>query len=379
MATFYQQPMMIPGPGLNQAPSAHSQPSVQAGPYWNPQDYSPPRAASFTPTQVLNNGRSSYDYVAERVRDNPGGPQSVDLSEAKHWYRQAYQQGLLDGLSSWELGHAAAYRAYRILRDDPPIHGSPGNERETLIGLAVAEASKLIRQSGREREADANTAASETSARTASRIFDQTHINYTGESRPRPIPGTAYSDPHDYYTGDVSAGYARQPSSRARGRSPSRTRHPSFVDTLPTVIPNAFPGYHANSANRSNGHFDVPFGGMSRSAPGPKYPPTPHPGSDFPPGTVVVSLPTTAAPHTMTPQTYQEPQGTSPMPFANYAPTAYDHYSRPRSASFSYPQQYTNQQNYRPPPASYSDQKSIAINTATVIAPEVDEAVTQNK
>jgi hypothetical protein len=42
--------------------------------------------------QVLNGPRSSYDYVTERVRDNPDGPSSVDLAEAKHWYRQVYQQ-----------------------------------------------------------------------------------------------------------------------------------------------------------------------------------------------------------------------------------------------------------------------------------------------
>lgn len=46
---------------------------------------------------------------------------------------------MLDGLSSWQLGHAAAYQAYRILRDDPPIHGGAGHEREILIGLAVTE------------------------------------------------------------------------------------------------------------------------------------------------------------------------------------------------------------------------------------------------
>lgn len=42
-------------------------------------------------TQALHGGRSSYDYEVERVRDNPDGPPGVDLAEAKHWYRQVYQ------------------------------------------------------------------------------------------------------------------------------------------------------------------------------------------------------------------------------------------------------------------------------------------------
>ncbi|KAJ3572396.1 hypothetical protein NP233_g3111 [Leucocoprinus birnbaumii] len=369
MANFYQPPMM-PGSGINQVwsiinihrlsssvlkqvPSIRSQQSVQTGPYWNAHDYSRPRAASFsTPAQALRGGRS-YDYAAERIRDNPDGPSSADLSQAKHWYRQAYQLGSLDGLSSWEIGHAAAYQAYRISRDYPPVHDSPGHERETLIGLAVAEGARSTSH-GREREADANTAASETAARTASRIYDQTHSQYTNDYRARPMYTTAtYSDPYDYGD-DRSNGFSPElPSTRTRGRSRSRTRHPAFADSPPAVIPNAFPGYHASSASHSNGQASVPFEGISSSAPGPRYPPTPHPGSDFPPGTIVVSLPMTGASPAVLPQVYQTSQGTPPMQIPSYAPTGYNSYARPRSASFSYPQQYMPQKTYSHPQSYY--------------------------
>jgi hypothetical protein len=46
---------------------------------------------------------------------------------------------MIEGLSSWQLGHAAAYYAYRTLRDGPPTQGDAGHQRETLIGKAVAE------------------------------------------------------------------------------------------------------------------------------------------------------------------------------------------------------------------------------------------------
>lgn len=53
--------------------------------------------------------------------------------------RLIYLKGGLDGLSSLELGHAAAYHAYCTLSEDPPLRNGTEYERETLIGLAVAE------------------------------------------------------------------------------------------------------------------------------------------------------------------------------------------------------------------------------------------------
>jgi len=113
------------------------------------------------------------------VRDSSsvsGGGIGVGLHEARHWHRRAYGgQGELNMMSPTEIGHAAAYEAYRTWIHNSsmyePLSGDNERQREGLIGLAVAEATRLLQFSGRSRDSYARTTASESAAHTASYIF----------------------------------------------------------------------------------------------------------------------------------------------------------------------------------------------------------------
>lgn len=69
--------------------------------------------------------------------------EGVGLHEARHWHRQAYGGfGDIRALHPRELGHAAAYEAYRIWIHNPYMNDSRGDfgqRREAFMALAVAE------------------------------------------------------------------------------------------------------------------------------------------------------------------------------------------------------------------------------------------------
>ena len=90
-----------------------------------------------------------------------GGDMGVGMNEAKHWHRRAYG-GLVSSISHTicaplnhelqgnatqmlpeELGHAAAYEAFRTWMHNSsiyePLSGDVERQREGLIGIAIAE------------------------------------------------------------------------------------------------------------------------------------------------------------------------------------------------------------------------------------------------
>ena len=77
-----------------------------------------------------------------RIREGRYDAEGVGLNEARHWHRQAYGGfGDVRSLTPREIGHAAAYEAYRLW-----VHrqmGDPradfGQRREAFLALAVAE------------------------------------------------------------------------------------------------------------------------------------------------------------------------------------------------------------------------------------------------
>ncbi|KAJ7173466.1 hypothetical protein C8R46DRAFT_115580 [Mycena filopes] len=102
--------------------------------------------------------------------------QGVGRHEAQHWHRHAYGgHGEFGQMQPAEIGHAAAYEAYRISIHTSsmyePLSGDIERQRENLIGLAVAEASRLLQIANRSMDKNARTAASESAAATASILF----------------------------------------------------------------------------------------------------------------------------------------------------------------------------------------------------------------
>ncbi|KAG5352213.1 hypothetical protein C0989_003219 [Termitomyces sp. Mn162] len=97
----------------------------------------------------------------------------VGTHEARHWHYRAYDLGELNCMSPAEVGHAAAYEAYRSWTTNPSMYeyGDIYRQRERLIGLAVGEAARLLAYVGQQTYKDARLTASETAAATASTIF----------------------------------------------------------------------------------------------------------------------------------------------------------------------------------------------------------------
>jgi len=212
------------------------------------------------------------------------------MHEARHWHRRAYGGlGELSQMLPDEIGHAAAYEAYRswihnsstyeYLRDEDE------RQREALIGLAIAEATRLLQFTNRPVDRFARMAASEAAAGTASTIFYQQHESgsFGGRSRSRarhnsfsgysmsPAYGAAGSiDP--YAVDDIS--YPRRHHSRHRSRHRSRSRHGSFPSN-PMVYGDAgYPGSYGNSVYGGGGYAGSvpmqgemysPYGGQSSS------------------------------------------------------------------------------------------------------------------
>ncbi|KAF9559859.1 hypothetical protein CPC08DRAFT_500721 [Agrocybe pediades] len=170
---YYQNTM--PSYGSNQPFQfgAPPKPAFQPQPSWGGHDFYRAHAANADPYL--------FDHAWNRVREYGGAPaggMGVGLHEARHWHRRAYgAMNEVHLLAPEELGHAAAYEAYRTWIHNSfmyePLSGDIERQREALTGLAVAEASRLLTFSSRPLDNYAKMAASEAAAHTASYIFYQ--------------------------------------------------------------------------------------------------------------------------------------------------------------------------------------------------------------
>jgi len=252
-------------------------PNFQPQPSWGGMDFFRAHAAS--PDLSL------YNHAWNRVRDYSGHGDSglgVGMNEARHWHRRAYGGlGNATQMLPSEIGHAAAYEAYRTWIHNSsiyePLSGDIGRQREGLIGLAIAEATRLLQFTGRSRDHYGRIEASDAAAASASIIFSQSRGfddmdgayhsrsragSFSGYGGASPYPGNppymgagSYGG-HSPYAG--SSGYppaspgdpyafdnrVLHPSSRHRSRSRSRSRrHSSSHHHRPTVIVSGAPQY----------------------------------------------------------------------------------------------------------------------------------------
>ncbi|KAH9485272.1 hypothetical protein JR316_0002179 [Psilocybe cubensis] len=340
---YYQQHARL-GWGTNQYQfGPPPQPAFQPQPSWGGNDFYRAHAATADPYL--------FDHAWNRVREYGGAPaggMGVNLQEARLWHKRAYLQNELHTLAPNEIGHAAAYEAYRTWIHNSylyePLSGDVERQREALTGLSVAEATRLLQYLPRPVDEYSRLAATEAAAHTASYIFYQTRDDdYRSRSRYR------YGD----YGDDL---YAQDDNLlRTRGRSYSRHGHRShsrhrsysqsgiapfpgqaYSSTSMTNVPHTvFPGYgdsyDSYSGNHgSMGHMPVP------SLHGSSYHPNGVPigsgsaygGSAYGGSTMGINTPYSSVP-TGVASSYH---GSSVN-----VPTGY---SRSRSSSFSYPQTY---------------------------------------
>jgi len=242
-----------------------------------------------------------------------------------------------------EIGHAAAYEAYRTWIHNSsiyePLSGDIERQREALTGLAVAEASRLLQYSSRPMDNYARLAASEAAAHTASYIFYQSR---DGEYRSRSQYRQSFDDPYAF--DDALFSRARSQSAH---RHHSRSRHGSFSQSSGGI---PFSGHAYSSSSAPMSSFPGQpgsYGSYSSHGGIPISTPYPH-GVALPPGSSYSSMPMIGPPYSAPLDVASSYQGSSLG-----APVDY---SRSRSSSFSYPQQGYPQQGYPQQGYGYSQQ-----------------------
>ncbi|TFK50085.1 hypothetical protein OE88DRAFT_1736366 [Heliocybe sulcata] len=164
-----------------------------AGDGWGTQSYrfGPPPAPSFQPqphwggwdffrAHSAIRDRGIFENALDRVK-NYEGAAGVGIYEARRFHRLVYG-GLVDITTAppSEIGHAAAYEAFRIWRHHgsicAPLGGDIERQRECMMALATAEATRLCQFSGRMVDRMGCQVAADAAASTASLIFSQTEM-----------------------------------------------------------------------------------------------------------------------------------------------------------------------------------------------------------
>ncbi|KAL0580333.1 hypothetical protein V5O48_001670 [Marasmius crinis-equi] len=176
-----------------------------------------------------------------------------------------------------EIGHAAAYEAYRTWIHNKymyePLSGDRERQREGITGLAVAEAARLLQMSPRGMDPFTRQVAAEAAAATASELYYwasyfchqvevllglmvylfQSRDRDEGDYRGRSLRGShrgSYDDEYDPYAFDTDLLYPRRGRSHSRMRSRSASyRHPLLQHAATMPIPSV-----ASSAVSYGGH-----------------------------------------------------------------------------------------------------------------------------
>lgn len=276
-------------------------PDFHPQPGWGGLDYF--RAHALSPDPSL------YNHAFSRVREYAGSGRGfgigVGMHEAKQWHRKAYGGlGLMSQMLPEEIGHAAAYEAYRIWVHNSsmyePFMDDMERQTEGLIGFAVAEATKLMQYSGRSWDSYGRMTACEAAAATASCIASQSggmgmgmgmdmdmgDPYRMGRSRSRHNSisgyGPSYSDSSMYsdygggidpyaYDNGYTFGYGRHGRSRSRhgsSRHGSRhgSRHRSHSMSEPMMMGD--PGYAGSMGGFGSGYTGSGYAGSGYAGSG---------------------------------------------------------------------------------------------------------------
>ncbi|KZT29909.1 hypothetical protein NEOLEDRAFT_1238635 [Neolentinus lepideus HHB14362 ss-1] len=152
-------------------------PSFQPQPHW--------RGWDFFRSHAVTRDRAILESALDRVR-NYEGAAGVGIDEARRFHRMIYG-GLVDITTAHasEIGHAAAYEAFRIWRHHSfvcsPLGGDLERQRECMMALAIAESTRLCQYTGRIVDRIDCQVAADAAASTASLIFSQTDMGFSGQ------------------------------------------------------------------------------------------------------------------------------------------------------------------------------------------------------
>ncbi|RDX41482.1 hypothetical protein OH76DRAFT_213875 [Lentinus brumalis] len=143
-------------------------PAFQPQPSWTGYDFYNAHASNPDPTL--------YNSVMGRIGSYSG--LGVDHRTARYWHSVIYSgmQPLTQVLPA-DIGAAAAYEVYRTWKHNSsiyaPLSADRMMQREGLIGMAIAEATRLWQYSGRSMDAYGQRAACEAAAATAAVLADR--------------------------------------------------------------------------------------------------------------------------------------------------------------------------------------------------------------
>ncbi|KAI8992859.1 hypothetical protein BD414DRAFT_482480 [Trametes punicea] len=241
--TYYQSTM--PGWGTSQFQfGAPPRPPFQPQPSW--------RGYEFYNAHAINPDPSLFESIMSRLRDVLG--MGIGHHDARHWHRRVYSGMVpLSQLLPADIGAAAAYEAYRTWKHNSflyePLSADREQQREGLIGMAIAETQRLWQYSGRPLDTYGLRNACEAAASAAHNLADRL-FGWGGGGR-----GGGYASS---YSGSSVESYGYDDP-----YGPRRSRHNSFSapGAVPTVI-------------HSSPYVDPlasPYGGLT--------PPMPIPGS----------------------------------------------------------------------------------------------------
>lgn len=228
-------------------------PAFQPQPNWDSYDFYRAHAA--------NPDRAFYNSIFSRIKEYAltGG---AGLHEARVWHRRVYS-GLTDlrSVSPADLGLAAAYEAYRMWRHYhstlfAPLGGERERERECLIALGTAEASRLWQASGRYTDAydyrEAMESAGVTAARIAHKVLgDSSYRSFSSSSR------------RSSFSSDYGNDYDDRSHSHHRRRS-SSGGYPEYLGNSPSLV-SVTPGYAQSPIPIAR--TASPYGGVINASP----------------------------------------------------------------------------------------------------------------
>ncbi|KAF8736153.1 hypothetical protein AX14_000794 [Amanita brunnescens Koide BX004] len=171
---FFPQTPQFPSPQM----PYHAAFSFQPQSTWGGLDYYRAHA--------LNAEPSLYEDAWGRVRDRSSivnDSFGVGREEARHCHRRAYEiPGEIHRMSPVEIGHAAAYEAYNTWLQNSTMYEIVGEDRERqregLVGIAVAEVTRLLQYSHRQADRYSQSTAADAAAHTVTVLFYQGQDDY---------------------------------------------------------------------------------------------------------------------------------------------------------------------------------------------------------
>lgn len=223
---------------------------------------------------ATNAETSLYEDAWGRVRDwdNSSSSLAAGMDEARRSHRRAYGNPReINHMMPEEIGHAAAFQAYSTWLQNNAMYdvlGDRERQREGLVGIAVAEVTRLLQNSTRQFDRYTQSLAAEAAAHTVTRLLYRGEGDYPGaQMMPGSFPGSVGGEDSWHR----SRSRSRHRHSPRRHRSRSRAYGDYDMDLIPGQIPYASSHHgYAGSYNDpyNNGAWPIPATHSNYSTPG---------------------------------------------------------------------------------------------------------------